>query len=344
MARDLDLHADELKRLSRRLFQSGNINFLLGSGASAPVIPVVGTIESQIAQLYKEKKVSEANLKLCEFLWSVQSPTNDLINNVPNTLLDNAIKNYSDFLRNLELVLTERHTDLLPKQANVFTTNYDLFIEKAAESRAALKLNDGFARIARLAPTARYSAQTFYDSVYARGPLHRHKVEVPCVNLVKLHGSLSWLAEDKDILFEVSAKPSLSDDDKKDEIKLVTFVDSFAVVLPELEKFQTTVLNDIHYDLFRIFANELEKPHTLLVTFGFSFDDNHILRVAERAFSNPTLVIFVFAHTEAAVEGYKKKFDRFTNVYIIRPAPGEKIEFREFNQALRALLPREENT
>jgi hypothetical protein len=37
--------------------------------------------------------------------------------------------NYLHFLRAIEVLLSERHSNLLPRKANLFTTNYDLFVE-----------------------------------------------------------------------------------------------------------------------------------------------------------------------------------------------------------------------
>lgn len=42
-----------------RVFQSANINFLIGSGASLPAIRVLGTIESDLQQLINDEMEEE---------------------------------------------------------------------------------------------------------------------------------------------------------------------------------------------------------------------------------------------------------------------------------------------
>lgn len=87
MARMVDVTArDDIQKLCRKLFQSGNINFLLGSGASHPAIPVVGAVEKEIVELFDDDKLDEANLKMYEFLALVQEPMNTVINNSKNAV------------------------------------------------------------------------------------------------------------------------------------------------------------------------------------------------------------------------------------------------------------------
>lgn len=341
---DLETSADDIGKLARRLFQSGNVNFLIGSGASDPAIPVVGNVEKEIVELFEAGNIEEANAKMYDFLSIVQKPMNGLVDNATDDATDAVLHQYEVFLRIVEHILSERRTDLLPKQANVFTTNYDLFVEKASEKSVALKLNDGFSRTPSLDRRIQFSAQGFFDSLYTRGPMHTYKVEVPSVNLVKLHGSLSWIKDEEEILFGVASKESLTDDELEDPTKVREHVKSYAVVLPERVKFQETLMNQVHYDLMRIFANQMDKAHTLLVSFGFSFEDGHILHIVERALSNPTLVLLIFAYSDAAAESFGQKFASFSNVYIVRPTAGTNIDFSAFNECLHALLPSAEKS
>lgn len=345
MARVVDVAArEEIQKLCRKLFQSGNINFLLGSGASHPAIPVVGTIEQEIVQLFEAGQFNKANAKMYEFLVLVQEPMNTVIKKSTTDAIEGVLAHYKEYLRIIERILSERRTELLPKQANVFTTNYDLFLEKASEASVTLKLNDGFSRVPSLEGRTRYSAQGFFESVSTRGPMYSYKVELPCVNLIKLHGSLSWIKEAEEVLFGVAEKALLDGAQLKDPGKVAEFVQSYAIVLPERAKFQETLMNQVHYDLMRLFANQMDKAHTVLVAFGFSFGDGHIYHVMQRALSNPTLVMLVFAYDDAAVEELASKFIRYNNVYIIKPATGEQIDFSVFNDTLKDVLPHEIKT
>ncbi|MDP3292366.1 MAG: SIR2 family protein, partial [Sulfuricurvum sp.] len=91
--------------------------------------------------------------------------------------------------------------------------------------------------------------------------------------------------------------------------------DKLSIVNPTKGKFQQTVLDQKYYDLLRIYANELERENTLLFVMGFSFADEHIRDLTIRvANSNPTLMIYVFAHTNDAKVDLEKLLDITRNV------------------------------
>lgn len=100
--------------------------------------------------------------------------------------------------------------------------------------------------------------------------------------------------------------------------------EKLAIVNPTKEKFQTTVLNQNYYDLFRAFANELEKENSVLFVFGFSFRDEHIRELIVRAArTNPTLQIYIFCYKNSQADAIKsligEKSVKNGNIILIRP-------------------------
>jgi hypothetical protein len=77
----------------------------------------------------------------------------------------------------------------------------------------------------------------------------------------------------------------------------------------------------------------------LLVSFGFSFGDSHILGITKRALKNPTLKLAAFAFSETDREALLKRFNGCNNVDIIAPGSGKNIDFARFNLVLRSILP-----
>ena len=321
-----------------RSFQSGNVNFLVGSGASMPAIPAAGQIEQDIAALFEAGDEEQARSRMYEFLAGIQTPTNTLINDEDHGGLVQSLTYYADYIGIVEMILSERRTTLLPKQATIFTTNYDLLIEKASIRYPALKLNDGFTRVPSLDNRMEYSSRNFFNTTYNTGNLYSYKVEIPCINLIKLHGSLSWKKDGDEIVFSVSARDVLPNDRTADQI--AAFIDDYAVVLPQTTKFRTTLMDRTYYELLRIYANELDRENTLLVTFGFSFGDEHIRDITRRALKNPTLRLVAFAHSNGDKESFEEIFSGHNNVVVIAPEDGETIGFENFNDALRGLLPK----
>jgi SIR2-like domain len=334
---DLAVAADDISKNLARSFQSANINFLIGSGASWPAIPSAGTVEKEIAKLFEEGDEEAAYHKLYDFLSTVQTPTNILIGGIADANNETTVKNYSDYLGIIESILGERRTSLLPKQATIFTTNYDLFIEQASISYSAMRLNDGFIRVPSLTGRCEYSSRTFFTTTSSAANLYNYKVDIPCINLMKLHGSLSWKKDGDDILFSVKSVVPLPPTKTPDDVK--GFVDRYAVVLPETRKFHTTLMDGTYYELLRIYANELDREGTLLVAFGFSFGDKHILDITRRALKNPTLKLVIFAFQESDKDSFLKVFEDFNNVDIIAPGPSSQIDFAKFNGVLRSILP-----
>jgi len=96
------------------------------------------------------------------------------------------------------------------------------------------------------------------------------------------------------------------------------------VINPTKEKFRFTLLNHIYYDLLRMFSNELEKENSVLFVMGFSFADEHIREIALRAAnSNPTLIIYILAHSSDSKKELNGRLDaancRNRNIEIIAP-------------------------
>jgi hypothetical protein len=339
MARVFDLasQAEDISKNLARSFQSGNVNFLIGSGASYPAIPSAGNVEKEIAKLFEVGNEHSAYLKLYDFLMTVQIPMTKLIGDTTDADNDTTGSYYHDYLGIIESILGKRWTELLPKQATIFTTNYDLFIEKASLAYPAMRLNDGFVRVPSLTGRAEYSSRTFFTTTSSNANLYNYKVDIPCINLVKLHGSLSWKKDKDDVLFSVMNHAPLPAAKTSAEIK--DFVDRYAVVLPETKKFHTTLMDNPYYELLRIYANEMDREGTLLIAFGFSFGDKHILDVTKRGLKNPTLRLVIFAFEDKDRDEFLKTFDGYNNVEIIAPGAHAKTDFPRFNDALRSVLP-----
>lgn len=334
-----DLRDDNLRKSLLRTVQSGNLNFLIGSGASSPAIPIAGAVEKQIDDLLRENKDDEAAKTAYDFLQKIQGPMNKLVLGDMDTNLQSVQASYDAFLCAIGNLLAERKTNLLPRQATIFTTNYDLFFEKACIANPTLRLNDGFLRSPTLSGRMTFAPRTFFNSTFNSGNLYSYRVEIPAVNLVKLHGSLSWakVKGNDDIAYEISSAQPLPIDATTAQIR--ERVESYAIVLPQATKFRTTLLDRTYYDLLRIYANELDRENTVLMALGFSFGDVHLLDLTSRALKNPTLRLMIFAYDSDAAQGYRKTFEQFNNVEIVAPTGAATLTLAELSSCLESLCP-----
>lgn len=321
--------------------QSSSINLLIGSGASAEAIKPLGNIEKEINDFIQKGQQSEATTKKLEFIESVRIPTNQLISDEFVEKNNKVIGYYSTLLQNLTRMLIRRKTQLLPTQATIFTTNYDLFIEKAAENQQEMRLNDGFSRIPSLRNRFEFSPQNFFETTYSSGNLYDYKVEIPSINLIKLHGSFSWKRDDEVILYQVKTTDELHSEPTKEDIE--NYIKQFAIVLPQQDKFQETVLDRTYYDLLRIYSNQLDRKNALLIVFGFSFADEHICDITRRALKNPTLKMIIFSYTADDADKFDEKFKGFSNVEIVKPPRDSWLGFEKFNSTLAFANPVKED-
>lgn len=174
-----------------------------------------------------------------------------------------------------------------PGQASpwVFTTNYDLAVEWAAES-VGIHTHTGFVGIHNRI----FSPQSFdlgYRNINAKG-----EARFGCndVYLAKLHGSLTWKSQNNEYreLSASEAWPTL-----RNIVSGKETVDESMLVFPRAAKYLQTV-GFVTGELFRRFSDFLAKPQSCIVLTGYSFGDNHINRLLRSALLNPTLQIVAF--------------------------------------------------
>jgi hypothetical protein len=167
----------------------------------------------------------------------------------------------------------------------VFTTNYDLAIEWAAES-IDLQVTNGFLGT----HSRRFSPQSFdigFRNIQARGEA---RFGVYNIYLAKLHGSLSW-REDEGQVYEIPAQLA---GQEINEFLDEDITELGLMVMPSAAKYMKTV-GFVLGELFRRFAEFLSKAQTTLIICGYSFGDEHINRLLRSALLNPTLQLVIYS-------------------------------------------------
>lgn len=85
------------------------------------------------------------------------------------------------------------------------------------------------------------------------------------------------------------------------------------IVNPDKNKFRQTVLEQHYYQVLRSFSYELEKMHTVLIVFGFSFKDEHIKNILERSLSNPRLTVYFLPFDNKSYTDVCELFPNYDN-------------------------------
>lgn len=322
----------------RKSTQSSHLNFLLGSGCSLPGMKSLGNIEKVYTDHAEKGQVDTANKLLFEFLEPFLMEASEW-KDVTKSDIKDTLKNYQFFLENVAHLLTERKNGLLQKRATIFTTNYDLFIEGAFEDISTqIYLIDGFKRSPGLTNSFKFSPSEFFNTLYNDGNLYNYKVEIPSINLIKLHGSINWKVNQGKIINSVEHLGELKAEHKKllasgDISGMAEFNQKISVVLPRKEKFKDTLFDQNYYDLLRLYANELDKENTLLIVNGFSFADEHVYEITKRALKNPTLLLNIFCFNKTDKDNFAKMFSSNKNVDVVFDE-GKNFSFNDFAKSI----------
>ncbi|NLK37170.1 MAG: DUF87 domain-containing protein, partial [Epulopiscium sp.] len=111
------------------------------------------------------------------------------------------------------------------------------------------------------------------------------------------------------------------------------------IVNPTKEKFDTTIMNIAYHELIRIFSNELEKENSVLLVYGFSFKDEHILEITKRSIVNPTLQIYIFCYDDISAEEMMHHFQvaKNHNIFLVR-MQNEEFQLNRLNDILQSII------
>lgn len=177
---------------------------------------------------------------------------------------------------------------------NIFTTNYDRMIEAGAEL-AGLHLLDRF--LGTLMPifrSSRLDLDMHYNPPGIRGePRYLEGV----ARFTKLHGSVDWVQVDKDIR-RIGLPFGANDFDPFLKAPGLDGATAHKLMIyPNAAKDRETA--DYPYvELFRDFAAAVCRPNSTLVTYGYSFGDEHINRVIRDMLTIPSTHLVVIAYND----------------------------------------------
>lgn len=161
----------------------------------------------------------------------------------------------------------------------VFTTNYDLFNERAMDRRGIPYCN-GFSGVVE----RRFNPAMFRYSLAEQLDISSRKWSTvdSFIYLGKLHGSVNWI-EDGETLFPIR---ELAD--------VPASADGRVLIYPTPAK-QSASFVSPYADLFREFQTQIVRDQSVLVTCGYSFGDQHINNIIFQALTIPNFRLIIFA-------------------------------------------------
>lgn len=186
----------------------------------------------------------------------------------------------------------------------IFTTNYDLIIEKSLEDNG-IPYFDGF--VGSYEP---FFYQDGIDSEISNSDLTRNWIRV-----WKLHGSLNWFwkktIDDKQLRVVRSGK-----------ITNISAISDEIVIYPSREKYSASRKQPYvaYFDRLKDF---LCKGELLFLVLGFSFSDEHINEILFTALrNNSRLSLIVFCYDDASLEKLFALSSSYLNITAFGPKKG----------------------
>jgi hypothetical protein len=214
---------------------------------------------------------------------------------------ENIVDVYKQFYRKLSL-----RDSNLPKP-NVFSTNYDLFSERAMDNLGITYTNGFSGFVERF-----FNPSIFNYALAEQMDISSLKWSVidSFIFLFKIHGSVNWVEkESNNKLFSIQEIQDISFDKLKEE-------DNYMIYPSPLK--QNASLGSPYADLFREFQKRITQKQSTLVTMGFSFGDEHINNIIYQALTIPSFRLVIFSDigyfTETDHIASRKNIEKLKNL------------------------------
>ena len=333
-----------LKQKITEFLNIKNIHFLFGSGVSSGSIPTMAgfikKVENKLKQkdkkiikdIFNKLKNNDANLEsILGVLYSKRAyqegvgeedeDTKMLIDLIENTMYEgininifgDKHKKTIDLYETFYQKITYRNKDF--SRVNIFTTNNDLFNERVLD-KLNINYNNGFGGgLDKYFNPARFG-YTFSKRIEAS--VEKYEPLDNMIYLYKLHGSINWIEEEGNSLFNI--KEVKIDERYKPNDKNV-------LIYPNPLK-QGKSLTAPYSDIIREFQRKLLLQNSVLFVVGYSFSDEHINNIIYQALStNSSLSIVIFGdYSKKSI--FKVNDKRIYKVY--GEVKDEKIHYFEY--------------
>jgi len=207
----------------------------------------------------------------------------------------------------------------------VFSTNYDLFNERAMD-RSGIPYSNGFSGTVE----RRFNPATYRLALAEQLDItsRRWAAVDGFVHFCKLHGSINWVEENKGLFPIRESHAAL--DASKDRV----------MIYPTPSK-QTASFGSPYADMFREFQRQVVQDQSVLVILGFSFGDEHVNNIIFQGLTLPgfRLVAFMDPNTNDITRELASLGDpRIWFIWGDGKEEGKKAHY--FESVVNHLMPR----
>jgi len=192
---------------------------------------------------------------------------------LPTTGAEAGLSTHKTFIRKL---LTR---PLNLKRVNIFTLNYDTLVEQAADAEGVVLLDGFVGTQRRIFRPESYEQDLYFPAETTEGRVHRFD---RVLHLYKLHGSITWTANEPSIDDPYGIQAGVFDPDEKQPL----------LIYPTPAKYGET-LGLPYSELFRRFAAAVVRPQSVLFVIGYGFGDEHVNAIIRQALAVPSFTLVI---------------------------------------------------
>ncbi|WNY23054.1 hypothetical protein MmiHf6_03510 [Methanimicrococcus hongohii] len=263
---------DDMKDHLKLVFSGSRINLLLGAGFSAHFLGLLDNNENAFecikalnytdANNNAKKQIFNSYLYWIFFRNCIHPISKDITSNANFDSLRNFGKIFYKILR-------ERSNPVIERQLNIFTTNYDPILEIIFDSNRDFIYNDGFE--GRIYPY--FSTDHFSKSYYRQAIYSNKKTEVPSVNILKIHGSLTWCKNSDDNIIYSNYKDKIENfyNEHSSLFSIDTIQENIEEMLKNGDRLCTELGNYIESDSMDTMISDLNKYEAMMEDYKETF-------------------------------------------------------------------------
>jgi hypothetical protein len=207
----------------------------------------------------------------------------------------------------------------------VFTTNYDLFNERAMDQLGLAYCNGFVGSVER-----RFNPSTYRYSLAEQLDISEKRWSVVdgFVYFSKLHGSISWI-EDGVGLYPIRELQEPSQDGS-------------VIIYPTPAK-QNSSFGSPYSDMFREFQSRIARDQSVLFVIGYSFGDEHVNNIIYQSLTIPTFRLVIFGSVDSSPEIKKLNDLCDPRIWIVSGRTPSGGAAHYFNSIVENLLPLHSN-
>lgn len=176
------------------------------------------------------------------------------------------------------------------ERLNIFTTNYDRFLEYGCDEVGVILLDRFKGKLQPIFRNTRLELDYHYNPPGIRGePRYVEGV----ARITKLHGSIDWHYKGHGKIVR-SLLPFGAIDTHPD---IPINATKHVVIYPNSAKDVETAYYP-YSELFRDFSTAICKPNSSIVTYGYGYGDSHINRIVADMFTIPSTHLVIIAYSD----------------------------------------------